>query len=213
MSSAMQFYEPAKGHPFKHDPFKSIIAPRPIGWISSRSANGVDNLAPYSFFNAFAGEPPIIGFSSAGWKDSVQNIQETGEFCWNMTTKSLAEQMNLSSAPIASGQSEFELAGLTVAESKLVRAPRVAESPVSFECRLTQLIRLNNAEQVATDYWLVLGEVVGVYIAQDLLEDGMFQMLKAEPILRAGGPSTYFSLSQETQFEMFRPTLESVERS
>ncbi|MEI8632721.1 flavin reductase family protein [Vibrio sp. PP-XX7] len=205
MSQSYHFYEPSHGHQLKHDPFKSIIAPRPIGWISSQSSAGVLNLAPYSFFNGFCDTPPIIGFSSAGWKDSVANIQATGEFCWNLATRTLAEQMNLSSASIAAEQSEFELCGLTAAPSALVQAPRVAESPVSFECRLTQLIQLNTADQSPLEYWLVLGEVVGVHIQNDLIEDGVYQMLKAEPITRAGGPSTYFGVSEASQFEMFRP--------
>ena len=205
MSRTVHFYEPQKGHQLAHDPFKSIIAPRPIGWISSRSAQGVDNLAPYSFFNAFSDSPPIIGFSSAGWKDSVANIQETGEFCWNMTSKSLVEKMNLSCAPIPASESEFAFSGLTAVESRLVNVPRVAEAPVSFECKLTQLIQLNNAQQQAIPFWLVLGEVVGVHIDTDFLEEGVFQTVKAAPVMRAGGPATYFGISAETQFELFRP--------
>ncbi|MFC3025275.1 flavin reductase family protein [Vibrio zhugei] len=205
MSQHSHFYEPQHGHGLAHDPFKAIIAPRPIGWISSRSAQGVDNLAPYSFFNAFANTPPIIGFASAGWKDSVRNIQETGEFCWNMTTRSLAEKMNQSCAPVPSEVSEFEHSGLTPVASKLVNVARVAEAPVSFECKLTQLIQLQSASADALDNWLVLGEVVGVHIDNRFLEEGVFQTVKAQPVMRAGGPSTYFGISESTEFHLFRP--------
>ncbi|SJL84240.1 Flavin reductase like domain protein [Vibrio palustris] len=205
MSQHTHFYEPQNGHGLAHDPFKAIIAPRPIGWISSRSREGVDNLAPYSFFNAFANTPPIIGFASVGWKDSVRNIQETGEFCWNMTTRTLAEKMNQSCAPVPPDVSEFEHSGLTAVESKLVNVARVAEAPVSFECKLTQLIQLQNASEDALDNWLVLGEVVGVHINNTYLKDGVFQTVQAQPVMRAGGPSTYFGISELTEFDLFRP--------
>src|SRR3977135_2541968 len=139
-------YEPANGHGLRHDPFNAIIAPRPIGWISSRDAKGNINLAPYSFFNGFCYHPPIIGFSSTSWKDSVQNVQETGEFVWNLATKDLAQQMNATAAHVAPDVSEFGIAGLTAAPSKLVNVPRVAESPVAFECKLTQIIQLQGAD-------------------------------------------------------------------
>jgi flavin reductase (DIM6/NTAB) family NADH-FMN oxidoreductase RutF len=131
----LHYYEPANGHGLKHDPFNAIVAPRPIGWISSRDAKGNLNLAPYSFFNAFCYTPPIVGFSSTSWKDSVQNIQETKEFVWNLATMDLAQQMNLTAAHVARDVSEFKIAGLTATPSKLVNVPRVAESPVSFDCR------------------------------------------------------------------------------
>ena len=157
-------YEPARGHGLRHDPFNAIVGPRPIGWISSISAAGAVNLAPYSFFNAFNYVPPVIGFSSIGWKDTVANIAETGEFCWNLATRALAEPMNLPCAPAPAGVDEFDVAGLTHAPSRLVRPPRVLESPVNFECRLTQLIQLQGADGVKVDTWLVLGEVVAIHI-------------------------------------------------
>ena len=113
----------------KHDPFNAIIAPRPIGWISSRDAKGNVNLAPYSFFNGFSYHPPIIGFSSTSWKDSVQNIQETGEFVWNLATMDLAQQMNATAAHVARDVSEFKIAGLTAVPGKLVNVPRVGGKP------------------------------------------------------------------------------------
>src|SRR6202171_1275218 len=121
-------YEPKNGHGLRHDPFNAIIAPRPIGWISSRDAKGNINLAPYSFFNGFSYTPPIIGFSSTSWKDSVVNVQETGEFVWNLATKDLAMQMNATSAHVAHDVSEFTIAGLTAVPGRLVNVPRVAES-------------------------------------------------------------------------------------
>src|SRR5260370_33396025 len=141
----LHFYEPKNGHGLKHDPFNAIVAPRPIGWISSRGANGNVKLAPYGFFNGFCYVPPIIGFSSTSWKDSVANIQETKEFVWNLATMDLAGQMNATAAHVARGVSEFEIAGLTPAPGKLVNVPRVDESTVSFECRLATTIQLQGA--------------------------------------------------------------------
>ena len=125
----LHYYEPKNGHGLKHDPFNAIIAPRPIGWISSRDAKGNVNLAPYSFFNAFCYTPPIIGFSSTTWKDSVANIQETGEFVWNLATMDLAKQMNATAAHVAHDVSEFKIAGLTAVPGRLVNVPRVARKP------------------------------------------------------------------------------------
>src|SRR5476649_382716 len=142
----LHYYEPVNGHGLKHDPFNAIIAPRPIGWISSRDAKDNINLAPYSFFNGFAYTPPIIGFSSTSWKDSVVNVQETGEFVWNLATMDLAKQMNATAAHVAHGVSEFTIAGLTAVLGRIVNVPRVAESPVSFECKLTQIIQLQGAD-------------------------------------------------------------------
>ena len=150
----VHYYEPAKGHGLKHDPFNAIIAPRPIGWISSRDAKGNVNLAPYSFFNAFCYVPPIVGFSSTNWKDSVANIEETKEFCWNLATMALAKQMNATAAHVGRDVDEFKLAGLTAAPSRLVNVPRVAESPVSFECRLSQVIQLQGADGRKAEAWL-----------------------------------------------------------
>ncbi len=138
----IHFYQPSQGHGLPHDPFNAIVGPRPIGWIASRGAAGGLNLAPYSFFNAFNYTPPIIGFASIGRKDTLRNIEETGEFVWNLATRPLAEAMNASCAPAPAEVDEFALAGLTPAPSRLLRVPRVAESPVAFECRKTQIIQL-----------------------------------------------------------------------
>jgi flavin reductase (DIM6/NTAB) family NADH-FMN oxidoreductase RutF len=201
----IHFYQPSQGHGLPHDPFNAIVGPRPIGWVSTRSADGVLNLAPYSFFNAFNYTPPIVGFSSIGYKDSVRNIETTGEFVWNLATRPLAEAMNQTCAHVGPEVDEFALAGLTPMASRLVQAPRVQESPVTFECRLAQLIRLTSAQGEPIDSWLVLGEVVGIHIAQHLLKDGVYDTANAGHILRGGGPADYFTVGPEQLFKMHRP--------
>lgn len=205
MTDSIHFYQPSEGHRLPHDPFNAIVGPRPIGWISSQDAEGKYNLAPYSFFNAFNYIPPIVGFSSIGRKDTLNNIEATGEFVWNLATRPLAEAMNRCSAPVEHGVSEFELAGLTPIASNLVRPPRVGESPVSFECKLTQIVQLRGASGTAVESWLVLGEVVGVHIKSTLLVEGVYDTAAAEPILRGGGPADYFQALPEGLFRMFRP--------
>jgi flavin reductase (DIM6/NTAB) family NADH-FMN oxidoreductase RutF len=201
----LHFYEPKNGHGLKHDPFNAIIAPRPIGWISSRDAKGNVNLAPYSFFNAFCYVPPIIGFSSTSWKDSAANIQETKEFVWNLATMDLAKQMNASAAHVARDVSEFEIAGLTAVPCKLVNVPRVGESPVAFECRLIEIMQLKGANGEKAQAWLTLGEVVAVHINQNFIRDGVYQTALARPIVRAGRKGDYFEIRPEAMFEMTRP--------
>jgi flavin reductase (DIM6/NTAB) family NADH-FMN oxidoreductase RutF len=201
----VHFYQPVQGHGLAHDPLNSIIAPRPIGWISSISAAGQVNLAPYSFFNLFNYSPPIIGFASTGWKDSVQNIQQSGEFCWNLVSRPLAAAMNQTSATVPAEVNEFELAGLTMAASRLVRPPQVAESLVRFECKLSQLLPLKAADGRELPTWLVLGEVIGVHIAPQLLVNGVFDTLAADPLLRGGGPGEYFTLSASQKMTLLRP--------
>ena len=199
------FYEPKDGHGLPHDPFNAIVGPRPIGWVSTRSNDGVLNLAPYSFFTAFNYIPPIVGFSSTGPKDSLRNVQENGMFVWNLVTRPLAEAMNQTCAPVAPEVNEFELAGLATAPSRVVDVPRVAESPVSFECRSTQIIQLEGLDKQKVPTWLVLGEVVGVHIADHLLKDGVDDTANAGHILRGGGPADYFSIGPEQLFKMWRP--------
>lgn len=202
---SIHFYEPRNGHGLPHDPFNAIIGPRPIGWISSLSGAGMPNLAPYSFFNGFNYVPPIIGFASVGAKDTLHNVQETGEFVWNLATRSLAQAMNVSCTAAAPEVDEFVLAGLTAAPSRLVKAPRVGESPVSFECRVTQIIQLQRASGETVPTWLVLGEVIGIHIAEAALKDGIYDTAAAGHILRGGGPADYFSIGPEQLFHMFRP--------
>ncbi|QHI97889.1 flavin reductase family protein [Xylophilus rhododendri] len=199
------FYEPAAGHGLPHDPFNAIVGPRPIGWVSTHDGQGVRNLAPYSFFNGFNYTPPIVGFSSIGWKDSVRNIAATKEFVWNLATRPLAEQMNASCASVPPEVDEFALAGLTPVASRVIGAPRVLESPVNFECRLTQLVPLQNVAGHEVGAWLVLGEVVAVHIDRALLKDGVYDTAGGQPILRGGGPADYFGITPEQLFKMRRP--------
>ena len=205
MSDSTHFYQPAQGHGLPHDPFNAIVGPRPIGWVSTRAAKGVLNLAPYSFFNAFNYTPPIVGFCSIGNKDSVGNAQATGEFVWNLVTRDLAEAMNQTCAAVPPEVDEFAFAGLTPEPSRIVGVPRVKESPVAFECRVSQIVQLTSAAGAAIESWLVLGEVVGVHIAQRLLRDGVYDTAHAGHILRGGGPADYFSIGPEQLFRLFRP--------
>ena len=199
------FYEPKSGHGLPHDPFNAIVGPRPIGWVSTQSKEGVNNLAPYSFFNAFNYVPPVIGFSSIGRKDSLNNIEATGEFVWNLVTRELAEGMNQTCEAVPPEVSEFDLAGLTPAPSRIVGVPRVAQSPVSFECRCTQILQLKDLQGHNIETWMVFGEVVGVHIDQRLLKDGIYDTANAGHILRGGGPADYFSIGPEQLFKMYRP--------
>lgn len=199
------FYEPRLGHGLTHDPFNAIVGPRPIGWISTIDNGGVANLAPYSFFNAFNYTPPIIGFSTIGRKDSVANAQSTGEFCWSLATRALSAQMNLSSAPAPPDVDEFDVAGLGKAPSTLVRPPRVLESPVNFECRVTQIVQLTTGAGAPLQTWLVLGEVVAVHIDRTLIVDGVYDTAAARPILRAGRMADYAEITPAAMFEMRRP--------
>ncbi len=199
------FYRTADGTGLPHDPFNAIIGPRPIGWISTLSAEGVRNLAPYSFFNGFNYRPPVIGFASIGWKDSVANVDATGEFVWNLATKALASAMNETAAMVDTNVDEYDLGSLTPVDSVAVAPPRVLESPVNFECRLSQLIQLRDAAGAEIDTWLVLGEVVAVHIDRECLVDGVYDTAGPRPILRGGGPANYFEIVPDARFEMSRP--------
>jgi flavin reductase (DIM6/NTAB) family NADH-FMN oxidoreductase RutF len=201
----MHFYEPATGHGLPHDPFKAIVAPRPIGWVSTVSAGGIPNLAPYSFFNTVCDKPPMIAFSSNGRKDSLVNVEATGEFVWSMATRALAEAMNASSATVPSDVDEFALAGLETAPGRLVAPPRVAASPASLECRLLQVLHLHDLDGRSAGHWLVIGQVVGVHIRRSLLRDGLFDTGAAHPIMRAGYRDDYVEATPETMFKMVRP--------
>ena len=205
MTADIHTYEPRLGHGLPHDPFNAIVGPRPIGWISTQNAAGALNLAPYSFFNAFNYTPPIVGFASIGAKDTLRNIEATGEFVWNLATRALAEAMNQSCAAVPPEVSEFALAGLTPRPSQKVRPPRVAESPVTFECRSTQILQLQGIDGEKVPTWLVLGEVVAVHIAKALLKDGVYDTASAGHILRGGGPADYFTVGPEQLFKMYRP--------
>ena len=196
-------YHPAEGHGLPHDPFNAIVGPRPIGWISTRSRAGQVNLAPYSFFNGFNYLPPIVGFSSVSYKDSVRNVEETGEFVWNLVTRELAEAMNQTCAAVPPEVNEFELAGLTQAPCRLVAAPRVLESPVSFECKVLSVQQFKNLQGEKVNSWMTFGEVVAVHIQKRFLKDGVYDTANARPVLRGGGPGDYFELGPK--FLMYRP--------
>jgi len=205
MQKNVHFYEPSAGHGLSHDPFNAIIAPRPIGWISTVNIERRANLAPYSFFNAFNYTPPIIGFSSVGYKDSVKNIESTGEFCWNLVSSDLAEAMNKTSAQVASDVDEFELAGLTKKPGKVVGAPMVAEAGVVMECKKTQIVQLQDHTGSLCDTWMVFGEVMGVHIHSSLIKDGVYNTVAGKPVQRGGGAGDYFSVAEVNKFFMSRP--------
>ena len=196
-------YEPAAGHRLVHDPFNAIVAPRPIGWIGTRSKAGVRNLAPYSFFNAFGYRPPTVGFSSEGWKDSVRNVEETGLFTWSLATRALADAMNATSADVQGD--EFALAGLAAADGPLTGMPLVAASPAAFECRMSDVVRLRTAEGTPMNNWLVIGEVAAVHLDPALIRDGVYDTAAARPITRGGGPADYFEITRDALFRMGRP--------
>lgn len=198
-------YEPARGHGLAHDPFNAIVAPRPIGWISSMNAAGAFNLAPFSFFNAFNYVPPIIGFATVGPKHTLANVRETGEFCWNLATKPIAEAMNATAATVPPEVDEFALSGLTPLPSQIIKVPRVAEAQVAFECRVTQIVQLQTSAGAPVPTWVTFGEVVAVHIDRALIRDGVYQTASARPILRAGGRGDYFEVLPEGYFEMIRP--------
>lgn len=182
------FYKPADGHGLPHNPFNAIISPRPIGWISTRGADGAENLAPYSFFNGVAYTPPQVMFSTTGTKpdrdggkDSLANIRETGVFCVNVVSRALLDAMNDSSGPWPKEVDEFSHAGLTRAACETIACSRVVASPASLECRLTQIIPL--AGEANT---MVIGEVTGIHLRDDCLIDGRFAYEAFTPVGRLG---------------------------
>lgn len=180
------FYRPSEGHRLRHDPFKAIVAPRPIGWISTRAPDGRVNLAPYSFFNAVCGRPPMVMFASDGAKDSVTFARESGEFACNFVSRALAGRMNTTSAAVARGVSEFELAGLASAPCTEIAAPRVAESPAVLECAVTGIVEPATRAGEKCGTIVVFGEVVGVHIDPQYLADGLFDTRAANPLMRMG---------------------------
>ncbi len=198
------FYEPKDGHGLPHNPFNAIVTPRPIGWISTRGADGSDNLAPYSFFNAVAYEPPQVMFASTsakpdrdGTKDTVANIQETGVFVVNIVSYALRGAMNQTSGPWPKETDEFADANLIKAQAETVNCARVATAPAALECRLTQIVQLPGAHNIA-----VFGEVTGVHIADDILRDGLIDVTTFQPLARLG----YMDYARVTEtFTIKRP--------
>ncbi len=205
------FYEPIKNnHGLAHDPFKSCVVPRPIGWISTLGADGVPNLAPFSQFQNLTFDPPYVMFAAnqttdGRRKDSVVNAEQSGEFVYNMVTYDLREPMNLSAQQVPPEVDEFKLAGVRKAPSKLVKAPRVAESPVNFECRYHQTIRLpGNGMMGSVD--IVIGQVIGIHIEDEFIQpDGKLNILKLRPLARLG---YYDYTSVESVFEMLPPDVD-----
>lgn len=199
------FYEPEKRDRtlLPHDPFKAIVSPRPIGWITTMSAKGEINLAPYSFFNGLNSRPNLVMFSSEGYKDSVAFVEETGEFVASLATWDLREQMNETSAPMARGLNEMVRAGLAPAPSTIVRPPRVAASPCALECRMTQVVPMMSLDGSPADCYVVFGQVVGVYIDDRFLKDGILDTAAMRPIARCGYHQ--YAVVDE-MFEMVRPT-------
>ena len=197
------FYEVKNGHGLPHDPFKAIVAPRPIGWISSMGKDGSVNLAPYSYFNAIANRPPMVIFSSDGMKDSVSNIAETGEFVANLATWDLRVAMNQTSAPLPRGVDEFVHAGLEKAPSQIVKPPRVAAAPAALECKVLEIVNPTTLAGTKSTNFMVIGEVVAVHIDDAYLTDGMFDMTKARTIARCG----YMDYAVvDSLFSITRPT-------
>jgi flavin reductase (DIM6/NTAB) family NADH-FMN oxidoreductase RutF len=196
------FYEPNKGHGLPHDPFKAIVAPRPIGWISTRNRQGEVNLAPYSFFNAFSTHPFLVWFASGGVKDSVAFARDSGEFVVNLVGSALAKKMNASSVNAPRGVSEFGYAGLEAASSVLVKAPRVGGAPAALECKVTEIFEPKDMHGSGSGTMVVAGEVVGVHIDEAMLTDGLFDVVKAGNVARLG----YMDYSAVTEvFSMQRP--------
>ncbi len=180
------FYEPKTGHGLPHDPFKAIVAPRPIGWISTVDKQGRNNLAPYSYFNAISTRPPMVAFSSESLKDSCRNAMATGEFVCNLATAALAEGMNMSSATVPAEVDEFELAKLATAPCRLVRPLRVAASPAALECKVLDVVHLRDLDGRELNHYLTMGQVVGVHIDERYLTDGLFDTARAVPLARCG---------------------------
>jgi flavin reductase (DIM6/NTAB) family NADH-FMN oxidoreductase RutF len=199
------FYEPdtRDRELLPHDPFKALVAPRPIGWVSTVGANGDINLAPYSFFNAIGEAPPMLMFSSGGLKHSASFAGETEEFVWNLPTYELREQMNATSATQPRGENEFKHAGLEAAPSRLVRPPRVAASPCAFECRVTQTLQLRDLDGHELDRHVVVGQVVGVHLDERFIRDGQVDTAALQPIARCGYLGDYAVVTE--LFDMRRP--------
>ena len=174
------FYRPEDGHGLAHSPFYAIVTPRPIGWISTRGQHG-DNLAPYSFFNAVASDPPQVMFASNGVKDSLTNIRETSVFAVNIVSESLMNPMNQTSAKLPLGMDEFAFAGLTKAECKTISCSFVAAAPAVLECRMAQTIPL-----AGIDNFLIIGDVTGIHIADDAIINGRLDVTRFGPVARLG---------------------------
>jgi flavin reductase (DIM6/NTAB) family NADH-FMN oxidoreductase RutF len=199
------FYEPDRRDRtlLPHDPFKALVAPRPIGWVSTIGAGGDVNLAPYSFFNAIGEGPPMLAFSSTGRKHSATFAGEVSEFVWNLATWDLREAMNQTSAALAQGENEFTHAGLEMAPSRFVAPPRVAETPCAMECRVVHTVELPDVNGDPANQFLVVGQVIGVHLDERFVTDGIVDTAAIRPIARCGYLGEYAVVDE--LFEMFRP--------
>jgi flavin reductase (DIM6/NTAB) family NADH-FMN oxidoreductase RutF len=203
------FYRPKDGHGLPHDPFKAIVVPRPIGWVSTLDAEGRANLAPYSFFNGCGDHPPLVMFAQTGRKsrderekDSIANIRATGEFACSVVAQALKDAMNASTGGYPAGIDEFEKAGLTKGEGRAIRAPHVAEAPAALECRMVRIIDDLPSAREGLMNIVVIGEVVGVHIRDEVLKDGLVDVLAYNPVARMG----YMEYTTvENRWEMPRP--------
>jgi len=182
----MYFDPRTEPHGLAHSPYTALVVPRPIGWISTLSAAGVVNLAPYSFFNMISSSPPFVMFSSADRKDSQRNAEETGEFVANLASYELKDAMNATSAPFAPGVSEPARIGLEMAPSRQVKPPRVARTPAALECRYFKTVELHSADGKRNRSSVVIGEVVGIYIDDRVIVDGMIDITRMRPVARLG---------------------------
>jgi flavin reductase (DIM6/NTAB) family NADH-FMN oxidoreductase RutF len=182
------FFEPESRDKklFPWDPFKGVVVPRPIGWISSMSKAGQVNLAPYSFFNGVQSRPRIVSFCSETEKDAAAFAIESGEFAWSMATWNLREKMNATSEGLPRGRSEFEFAGLATAPCRLIKAPRVADSPAAMECKVTQVVRVLDADGKETGGVVVYGQVIGMHIDERCMKNGRLDLASVKPIARCG---------------------------
>lgn len=201
------FYEVKDGHGLAFDPFKAIVAPRPIGWISTLSSEGVPNLAPYSFFNALSSSPPLLMFSSEGEKDTLRNVKDTGEFVFSLSTVKLQMAMNTSSDTVAPHINEYELADLDSAECLHVSPPRVANSPASMECKVVSIQELRDIQGNPTHVSMVIGQAIAVHIKDEFIKDGRFDTAAAQ-VLARGGYRDYSAVTQT--FELMRPSDKAV---
>ena len=201
----MHYDATGRNHGLRHDPFKALVGPRPIGWVSTLCSDGIANLAPYSFFNAVSDRPPMLMFSSGGTKDSLRNLEDSGEFTCSLATWALRDAMNMSSAAVAPQVDEFRLAGLTPAASIYVKPPRVAEAPAAFECRLWRTLPLPAPTGAkSAGYTVVFGLVVGIYIDDAFIHDGLVQTGEMRPIARLGYMD-YSVVTPESMFSLNRP--------
>jgi flavin reductase (DIM6/NTAB) family NADH-FMN oxidoreductase RutF len=197
------FYDAIRNdHGLASDPFYAVMVPRPIGWISTLSTDGIANLAPYSFFNAFSESPTYVAFGSSGRKDTLRNVEATGEFAFNMATYDLREAMNVSSAHVAPQMDEFDLARLTKAPCQFIKTPRVGESPVCFECRHFQTVPLPDDDGHVDD-WMVIGRVIGIHIDDRFIEGGRVNTAALQPLARLGY-AEYATV--DSTWRMRRPT-------